>query len=161
MGSCLCSFNIQWLACIFKATCRKNILNALCNTENFTIFNRQLFLQVRLKTLVDFVGDTLGHTEYAACAKLATQTARGVLIDQSSSLAKEAAKQLSGTGQQITSNSLEAAVKPTFEALRSQALAEVIFANGLSNNAKWCLFSRLYMRHSHWFWQSDMCTNIE
>lgn len=86
-------------------------------------------MQVRLKTVVDFVGDTLGHTVKAAAAKAAAAAAREVAAQRLQPLVQQSEKALRDGIEAVTAEALKASLQPQIPDIRAEAAERVPLAN--------------------------------
>ncbi len=81
--------------------------------------------QVRLKTIVEFVGDTLGHTVRAAAVKVAAASAAEEASRQLRPLVQTLAKALRSADRQVTAEVLKASLQPRLAQIRNDMMNKV------------------------------------
>ncbi|BDA45454.1 hypothetical protein COCOBI_07-2410 [Coccomyxa sp. Obi] len=84
--------------------------------------------KVRLKTTVDFVGDTLGHTVRAAAVKVAAASAAEEASRQLRPLVKTSAEALRSANRQVTAEILKASLQPRLVQIKSDMMEKAMEA---------------------------------
>ena len=80
---------------------------------------------MRLKTIVDFVGDTLGHTVRAAAVKAAAASAAEEASRQLRSLVQTSAEALHSANRQVTAEVLKSSLQPQLVQIKNDMMEKV------------------------------------